>query len=711
MNNDLTIFIINTGSPSFDDCLSSVKKHNTWNIPIKIINENQHNWKTFQDVLDECTTDIFIQFSDEIIIREHTIASLYTRFKSLSSDFAVLTDWVWNVDICDYEQGIKICNHNICINFPYSHLVSTEYKQQINIQKHGYRFSLSDKPCTKDLSYAYKLACQTPERAFKWYYNEITQLITLGNQNKITNYSSSLLVDFIKEPNNKIKRAKLFGAVSGLNLGNSNGYRNRINDSFVNYEKYFTDIKLDTEHRDEVKVLDDGLNLLEFQISPKTQSTKQSNYFSKHYIVIRERSSERNELIWLFIDSLDKHLYFQIVSLTFEMNQHTHTFEIHIHLNVSSDNQNCDSMYPCINLLDIKHHIDRDNIQIIPTALQKQQNKNDLPVEYTIHMTKIILNHLAPSSKSNELFDLSNLLFFAIDVFDWAFDNITNQVIRDAPDANTIIKIEYQFLSLVFQVFNIKTNVICFWWKSMQYLYSQNSQSRYIGLLYDHYSWVNDSDNLNDVMDKVICLGVGNDILYREMQARYPNKKIFVLKDGVDMDIFPLKTAKNKEFTFGWTGNSTIQSKGGYQSYDLKGLSLIEKCMINTNQKLITLDVSKQSKVKQSEMFEQFYNQIDCYICASESEGTPNTVFESLSCGIPVITTRVGNTSDVVIPGFNGYFIDRNEQSLNDAIIKIINKRSVFESNPQLIRASVQHFSWRLKTYYWNEFISYILAN
>ena len=37
-----------------------------------------------------------------------------------------------------------------------------------------------------------------------------------------------------------------------------------------------------------------------------------------------------------------------------------------------------------------------------------------------------------------------------------------------------------------------------------------------------------------------------------------------------------------------------------------------------------------------------YYQQIDCYVCASLHEGTPNPVLEAMASGLPVISTDVG---------------------------------------------------------------------
>ena len=54
----------------------------------------------------------------------------------------------------------------------------------------------------------------------------------------------------------------------------------------------------------------------------------------------------------------------------------------------------------------------------------------------------------------------------------------------------------------------------------------------------------------------------------------------------------------------------------------------------------------------------ELYQCLDLYIVASREEGGPKAVLESMASGIPLVTTRVGQSMDMVKHGKNGWLVD-----------------------------------------------------
>ncbi len=147
---------------------------------------------------------------------------------------------------------------------------------------------------------------------------------------------------------------------------------------------------------------------------------------------------------------------------------------------------------------------------------------------------------------------------------------------------------------------------------------------------------------------------------------------------------------------FGWVGNSK------WMTGDLKGINTIIKPAIEELQadgydvELITSD--RLNKLIPHEEMPNFYNQIDCYICASVSEGTPNPVLESMACGVPVISTDVGLIPEVFGPKQMKYVLEeRSVECLKKKMKQLIDTAGSFRelSGENLI--SIQEWDWKIK--------------
>jgi len=54
----------------------------------------------------------------------------------------------------------------------------------------------------------------------------------------------------------------------------------------------------------------------------------------------------------------------------------------------------------------------------------------------------------------------------------------------------------------------------------------------------------------------------------------------------------------------------------------------------------------------------RLYQCLDLYIIASRQEGGPKAVLETMACGVPLVTTRVGQAMDLVAHGENAFMVD-----------------------------------------------------
>lgn len=57
----------------------------------------------------------------------------------------------------------------------------------------------------------------------------------------------------------------------------------------------------------------------------------------------------------------------------------------------------------------------------------------------------------------------------------------------------------------------------------------------------------------------------------------------------------------------------------------------------------------------------ELYDALDLYVVASREEGGPKSVLESMACGVPLVTTHVGQAMDLVRHGENGWMVESED--------------------------------------------------
>ncbi len=93
---------------------------------------------------------------------------------------------------------------------------------------------------------------------------------------------------------------------------------------------------------------------------------------------------------------------------------------------------------------------------------------------------------------------------------------------------------------------------------------------------------------------------------------------------------------------------------------------------------------------------ERFVQAMDAYVLTSITETTSLTTLEALSCGVPVIATKVGFVKNYIVEGMNGFLINKGQPyELTKKLEIVINDESIrkkFSKNGRLLVE--QKFDW-----------------
>lgn len=105
----------------------------------------------------------------------------------------------------------------------------------------------------------------------------------------------------------------------------------------------------------------------------------------------------------------------------------------------------------------------------------------------------------------------------------------------------------------------------------------------------------------------------------------------------------------------------------------IKGFSLIRDAVAATpGTVLVTRTWEGGDRVDQAGMVD-FYNSLDCYVCMSRpgQDAGPMTVVEAGLCGVPIVTTKAGQSGEMVKDGENGLVVGRSVESLSGALRRL----------------------------------------
>ena len=144
-----------------------------------------------------------------------------------------------------------------------------------------------------------------------------------------------------------------------------------------------------------------------------------------------------------------------------------------------------------------------------------------------------------------------------------------------------------------------------------------------------------------------------------------PHCHVTPVRVGVDTDIFwPEDPAmrRGKPLRVGWVGNP---------EKSLKRYAMVEKALAGIKgvefDPILWTPQSGKALRTHPEMAD-YYRTLDVYVCMSDHEGLPTPGIEAAMCGIPMVATRVGVVSELVVDGLSGFVIDQDPNQLRSKI-------------------------------------------
>ena len=154
---------------------------------------------------------------------------------------------------------------------------------------------------------------------------------------------------------------------------------------------------------------------------------------------------------------------------------------------------------------------------------------------------------------------------------------------------------------------------------------------------------------------------VNSRILYDLLSSHVPG--LSYTPNGVDEKFFHPSTSHRYDrgsIRVGWAGK--IRAAKNYETAKaaldrLKDQGFVPRLIAHPKR-------TREEQILSNTEMRSFYHGIDFFLCTSWHEGTPNPALEAAACGVPVVTTRVGNMPDLIRHEENGFFVEPDVDSI-----------------------------------------------
>jgi hypothetical protein len=295
----LTVFVLSCGNnPNYEKCIDSLNNQ-TIKFNLDIIKDCHPMGVAFQEMINRCQTDYYIQVDEDMILDNNSIEVLYNSILSSDPKTAMVCYKLKDVHLNRGIDGIKIYKFSIFNLFPYNiNVLSCEMEQLDRLKKAGYNY----KRCSQIIG----LHCPlwTKETIFERYYNYIDKYKKFGSKN-YTFLLNNLLKIFLETPN----QLNLYAFIGGLaSIFNENirtsekDFTRPLLKEFKKIDETFNNFKNDKEIN--IIEFEDKIPVLQISSIPcagrpyeiSTLINKYSKKYSSRYILGSQYSSQNTDI-------------------------------------------------------------------------------------------------------------------------------------------------------------------------------------------------------------------------------------------------------------------------------------------------------------------------------------------------------------------------------------------------------------------------------
>lgn len=232
-------------------------------------------------------------------------------------------------------------------------------------------------------------------------------------------------------------------------------------------------------------------------------------------------------------------------------------------------------------------------------------------------------------------------------------------------------------------------------------------RERWLTGIHSHHSWddgettpeqdVTPPQYLVDLLDKFRAVNAVSKRLTRLFAAS--GLSVMYTANGVDTDAFrPISDiSPDGPLRVGVAYTPKHDARKGVSEFILPACQKVGALLVEAK--------ARSGQRVHPEDMPEWHNSYDVYVCASSSEGFSIAVLEAAASGRPIVSTRVGGSTELVQHGFNGYLVDRSVDAIMEALEKLQDRKLLAWMGWNARAQAVTDWSWRKRVRAWIEFL------
>lgn len=289
-------------------------------------------------------------------------------------------------------------------------------------------------------------------------------------------------------------------------------------------------------------------------------------------------------------------------------------------------------------------------------------------------------------------------ILFIVDRPNWAHDFKTRNLMR-LLGSEYDIRLRYQSEVTAEDIDEATLIVIYYWlqFNTLQPLVDVLRRNQHKLLLGISSSYELEEDRrdrgLAVIHDFATGVFINNLLLYRQYQPLL-RMTTFYTPNGVDTEFYSANSGKapSSRLRVGWAGSLTNMGPGhrGFHEFIVPAAAAVDGVELVT--------AAREDKWRGPDEMREFYHSLDVYVCASRSEGTPNPCLEAAACGVPLVTTCVGNMPELVRHGINGFFVERNADDIARHLRTLRDDSDLRTAMSKQMQHDIRAWDWSLRS-------------